>query len=56
MISENENGIIVIQNWDQVEYKTQEKWENTTFLTDLAEQISIALAQASLIEQDKVKK
>ncbi|CAB4384607.1 unnamed protein product [Rhizophagus irregularis] len=55
-ISENENGIIVIQNWDQVEYLTQEKWENTrTFLTDLSEQISIALSQASLIEQDKIR-
>ncbi|GES89543.1 response regulator [Rhizophagus clarus] len=55
-ISENENGIIVIQNWDQVEYLAQEKWVNTRiFLTDLAEQISIALAQANLIEQDKIR-
>ncbi|RIA97634.1 hypothetical protein C1645_813877, partial [Glomus cerebriforme] len=59
-ISDNENGIIIIQNWDTVnkdEYRSHGKWTQSTliFLTDLAEQISIALAQATLIEQDKVR-
>ncbi|CAI2170150.1 169_t:CDS:10 [Funneliformis geosporum] len=60
-ISENEFGIIVIQRWNntaQVEFKSHKEWTQNTqsnliFLADLAEQISIALAQATLIEQDK---
>ncbi|CAG8442006.1 1439_t:CDS:10 [Funneliformis caledonium] len=62
-MSDNESGIIVIQRWNntaQVEFKSHKEWTQNTqnnliFLADLAEQISIALAQATLIEQDKIR-
>ncbi|CAG8449379.1 10379_t:CDS:10, partial [Ambispora leptoticha] len=55
-ISDNEYGILVMQRLGR-NISSREEWgHNTlTFLEDLAEQISIALAQADLIEQDKVR-
>ncbi|CAH1758329.1 3325_t:CDS:2 [Entrophospora sp. SA101] len=57
---ENEFGIIVLQRWkvaNFVKEHSREDWTSNTltFLADLSEQISIALVQSNLIEQDKAR-
>nr|CAG8492810.1 14812_t:CDS:10 [Entrophospora candida] len=57
---ENEFGIIVLQRWKVANFvkdHSREDWTSNTltFLADLAEQISIALVQSNLIEQDKAR-
>ncbi|CAG8445722.1 1904_t:CDS:10 [Ambispora gerdemannii] len=56
LISDHEYGIFVMQRLDR-HNPLREEWGHNTlmFLEDLAEQISIALAQADLIERDKVR-
>nr|CAG8557277.1 13309_t:CDS:10 [Entrophospora candida] len=59
-MSEKEYGVIILQRWkvsNIPKNKSREDWTSNTltFLSDLAEQISIALTQSSLIEKDKAR-